>query len=166
MLPRLALALLLTCLLTGALAEDTKTKESPRKGKVEWEATKTLTGTIVTTTVKRDGAPGNRSNKGGKDYDVNTVKPVYENFSAEAAVFRIKWDVNATDRRGDIRVMLDKEVERGKGKDWRSAGSIGPIRLGEKGEKIINLGPGNYRLEMTGYTVKYTFTIEEAKKAE
>ncbi len=173
MFPRLALALILILSLGGVHAEDAKTKEtpkeSPRKSKVEWESTATLAGTITNTTIKGGNGGGNnrRTGQGGKGgYDDTTVKPVYESFTTTAPAFRIKWDVNPTEKRGDIRVMLDKEVERGKSKDWRSAGSVGPIRLGEKGEKFITLGPGNYRLEMTGYSVKYAFTIEEAKKAE
>ena len=138
---------------------------SSRRGPITWEQTASFAGTIITTTVQ--DADGQRVRQTGeREYDDTDVKPVYESFVTQSPVFRLTWEMTPSDRRGQIRVQLQKEVQRGTKKEWRRVVSVAPTRMNHKGEAIYQFGPGSYRLQMTGTTVSYAFTIEEAKRAE
>lgn len=136
-----------------------------RKSAITWEETASFSGTIITTTVI-DADGGRVRQTGEREYDDTDVLPVYESFATESPVFRLSWEMTPSDRRGQIRVQLQKEVQRGNKKEWRRVVSVAPTRMNHKGEAIYQFGPGNYRLQMTGTTVNYAFTIEEAKRAE
>ena len=134
--------------------EKTESKEKPasRKSKVSWESVKSASGKIESTTKR----------KGGNRY---AEQAVYVEFTvASQLAFRIKYKLEPGEERGGkLKVSLEKEEERGKNKDWKSKGNI-PARIGQEGEQVFTLGPGNYRLALTGEKTKYEFNVEEAVK--
>ncbi|MEX2215890.1 MAG: hypothetical protein WD768_17395 [Phycisphaeraceae bacterium] len=135
--------------------EDPKEKSPPKKSKIAWESVKSASGKVESTRPRATN---------GRVYGAE--KPVYVEFTiASPAAFRIKFKLEGTeDRGGKLKVALEKEEERGKSKDWKGKGNL-PARVGQEGEQVFTLGPGNYRLELTGEKTKYEFNVEEAVKA-
>jgi len=139
------------------------------KKKVEWRQVFTKTGTIVNTSTVLTGQSGQLPQNGklpGQSIYV-IVRPVKINFTIDGSpYFRIRWDTEATqDKKSQMRVELWKNDKRGSRTKLRKVSTLGRVRGGTSGGKILTLGKASYMLKIVGSNIKYTFIVEEAHKA-